>query len=133
VKVPVGPAGLFRLPTDSFPRNETGLSDGSCSRFCLTVANQHHISSSYSSNHIMSTPSFSQYGSELSPDLYHDPHSSMLLSVPTSGGRNITVPDFRMGRGSFLPEVARFGNDFRRVMPSGDAGMLFEHGYGLGH
>jgi len=57
----------------------------------------------------------------------------MLLSVPTSGGRNITVPDFRMGRGSFLPEVARFGNDFRRVMPSGDAGMLFEHGYGLGH
>ena len=133
MKVPVGPAGLFRLPTDSFPRNETGLSDGSCSRFCLTVANQHHISSSYSSNHIMSTPSFSQYGSELSPDLYHDPHSSMLLSVPTSGGRNITVPDFRMGRGSFLPEVARFGNDFRRVTPSGDAGMLFEHGYGLGH
>jgi len=133
VKVPVGPAGLFRLPTDSFPRNETGLSDGYCSRSCLTVANQHHISSSYPASHIMSTPSFLQYGSELSPDLYHDPHSSMLLSMPTSGGCNITVPDFRMGRGSFLPEVTRFGSDFRRVMPSGDDGMLFEHGHGLRH
>ncbi|PUZ65745.1 hypothetical protein GQ55_3G249700 [Panicum hallii var. hallii] len=133
VKVPVGPAGLFRLPTDSFPRNATGLSDGYCSRFCLTVANRHHISSSYPANHIMSNPSFSQYDLELSPDLYHDPHSSMLLSMPASGGCNITVPDFRMGRGSFLPEVLRFGNDLRRVMPSGDAGMLFEHGHGLGH
>jgi len=50
-----------------------------------------------------------------------------LLVVVTS------LPDFRMGRGSFLPEVTRFGSDFRRVMPSGDDGMLFEHGHGLRH
>ncbi|OEL24447.1 hypothetical protein BAE44_0014537 [Dichanthelium oligosanthes] len=130
VRVPVGPAGLFRLPTDSFPRNEMASSDGYGSRFSLIAANQLHISSSYPANHIMSAPSFLQYGSELSPDLYHDLHSSMLLSMPTSGGCNITMPDFRMGSRSFLPEVPRPGNDFRRVMPSGDAGTHFQYGHG---
>ncbi|TKW27012.1 hypothetical protein SEVIR_3G229000v4 [Setaria viridis] len=130
VKVPAGPAGLFRLPTDSIPRNEMASSDGYGSRFSLTAANELHVLTSYPANHIMSAPSFSQYGSELSPDPYHDPHSSMLLSMPTSGGYNITAPDFRMGSGSFLPEVSRFSNDFRRVMPSGNAGMHFQYGHG---
>ncbi|CAN6328058.1 unnamed protein product [Urochloa humidicola] len=112
VKVPAGPAGLFRLPTDSFPRNEMASSGSYGSRFSLTAANGLRISSSYPANHIMSAPSLSQYGSVLSPDPYHDPHSSILL---TSGGYDITVPDFRMGSGSFLPEVLRFGHDSRRV------------------
>ncbi|CAL4908458.1 unnamed protein product [Urochloa decumbens] len=130
VKVPAGPAGLFRLPTDSFPRNEMASSDGYGSRFSLTAANGLRISSSYPANHIMSAPSFSQYGSVLSPDPYHYPHSSVLLSMPTSGGYSITVPDFRMGSDSFCPEVLRFGHDSRRVMHSGDAGMHFQYGHG---
>ncbi|CAL4893832.1 unnamed protein product [Urochloa decumbens] len=130
VKVPAGPAGLFRLPTDSFPRNEMTSSDGYGSRFSLTAANGLRISSSYPANHIMSAPSFSQYGSVLSPDPYHYPHSSILLSMPTSGGYSITAPDFRMGSDSFCPEVLRFGHDSRRVMHSGDAGMHFEYGHG---
>nr|CAB3461320.1 unnamed protein product [Digitaria exilis] len=134
VKVPAGPAGLFRLPTDSFPKNEMVSSEGKnemVSRFNLTVANRLRISSSYSANHIMSAPSFLQYGSELSPDLYHGPHISMLLSMPTSGGYNISVPDLRVGSDSLLPEVSRFvNNDFRRVMPSGDASMHFQYGHG---
>ncbi|CAN6332887.1 unnamed protein product [Urochloa humidicola] len=127
VKVPAGPAGLFRLPTDSFPRNEMASSDTYGSRFSLTAVNGLCISSTYPANHIMSAPSLSQYGSVLSPDPYHDPHSSILL---TSGGYDITVPDFRMGSDSFLPEVLRFGHDSRRVMPSGDAGMHFQYGHG---
>ncbi|KAL5230839.1 hypothetical protein ABZP36_029615 [Zizania latifolia] len=38
VKVPVGFAGLFRLPTDSFVQNEVCSADGYDSRFSLTAA-----------------------------------------------------------------------------------------------
>uniref|UniRef100_A0A0A9E4V5 Uncharacterized protein n=1 Tax=Arundo donax TaxID=35708 RepID=A0A0A9E4V5_ARUDO len=129
VNVPVGPAGLFRLPTDSFPRNEMASSDGYGSRFTLTATSQLHISSSYPAHHIMSAPSFSQYGSGFSPDTYYDPHGSMLLPMPTADGCSIPVSDFRIGGGSFIPEVQRPGNDFRRVMPSGNAGMHFQYGH----
>uniref|UniRef100_A0A0A9DKF7 Uncharacterized protein n=1 Tax=Arundo donax TaxID=35708 RepID=A0A0A9DKF7_ARUDO len=70
VNVPVGPGGLFRLPTDSFPRNEMASSDGYGSRFSLTATRRLHISSGYPANHIVSTPSFSQYGSGFSSDTY---------------------------------------------------------------
>ncbi|CAN6337451.1 unnamed protein product [Urochloa humidicola] len=130
VKVPAGPSGLFRLPTDSFPRNDMPSSDGYGSRFSLTAANGLRILSSYPANHIMSAPSFSQYGSVLSPDPYHDPHGYMLLSMPTSGGYSITAPDFRMGSGSLCPEVLKFGHDSRRLMHSGDADMHFQYGHG---
>lgn len=130
VKLPASPAGLFRLPTDSIPRNEMASSDGYGSRFSLTAANELHVLTSYPANRIMSAPSFSQYGSELSPDPYHDSQSSMLLSMPTSGGYNITAPDLGVGSGSFLPETSRFGNDFIRVLPFGNAGMHFQYCHG---
>ncbi|KAJ1263147.1 hypothetical protein BS78_09G161700 [Paspalum vaginatum] len=130
-KVPVGPAGLFRLPTDSFPRNVMASSDGYGSRFSLTSPSPPYISSSYHDNHFMPIPSFSQYGSGWSLDPYYDdPRSSMLPSMRIAGWHSVPVSDFRIGDGSFLPEVPRPGNDFRRVMPSGDAGTNFQYGHG---
>jgi len=110
VKVPVGPAGLFRLPTDSFPRNEMASRDGYGSRFSLTSMSPSYVWSSYHADHIMPALSFSDYGSGLSLDPYYDPPSSMLLSMPAAGGRSVPVSDFRIGDGSFLREVPRPGN-----------------------
>lgn len=131
IKVPVGPAGLFRLPTDLFPRNEMVPSVGYGSRFSLTSTSSPYISSSYHANHVMPNRSFSQYGSGLSMDQCHDPHSSMLSSLTTDGWHSFTVSEFITGNGSFLPEVPRPGNDFRRgMMPSGDVDTHFYHGRG---
>jgi hypothetical protein len=63
VKVPVGPAGFFRLPTDSFPRNEMASRDGYGSRFSLTSMSPPYVWSSYRADHIMPALSFSHYGS----------------------------------------------------------------------
>lgn len=110
VKVPIGPAGLFRLPTDSFPGNEMASRDSCGSRFSLTSVSPPYVRPSYHADHIMPVLSFSHYGSGLSLDPYYDPPSSMLLSMPTAGGRSVPVSDFRIGDDSFLREVPRPGN-----------------------
>lgn len=110
VKVPIGPAGLFRLPIDSFPRDEMATRDGYGSWFSLTSVSPPYVSPSYHADHIMPALSLSQYGSGLSLNPYYDPHNSMLLSMPTAGGRSVPVSDFRIGDGSFLREVPRPGN-----------------------
>ncbi|WVZ98766.1 hypothetical protein U9M48_044157 [Paspalum notatum var. saurae] len=131
VKVPIGPAGLFRLPTDSFPRNEAASSDGYGSRFNLTPPRPPYISLSYHDNYFMPNSSFSQHGSGWSLDPYYDEsRSSMLPSMPIADWHSVPVSDFRIGDGSFLLEVPRPGNDFRRVVPSGDAGTNFKFGHG---
>ncbi|KAL6610306.1 hypothetical protein ACP70R_040275 [Stipagrostis hirtigluma subsp. patula] len=123
VNVPVGTAGLFRLPTDSFPRIEMASSG---SRFSLTSTNRLNISSSYHANNTMSMLSFSQYGSGFSMDPYYDRHSSMLLPVPSAGGSSIPVSDLRIGAGSFLPEISRPTKDLGRGVPPG--GVSFQCG-----
>ncbi|XP_044978766.1 uncharacterized protein LOC123446077 [Hordeum vulgare subsp. vulgare] len=114
-KIPVGPAGLFRLPTDSFPQNEVCSADGYGSRFSLASSRQTVFSGNPASNSML-TSSRPQYGSGFSPDPYYDLHSSMLLSMPTT--RNA----------SFIPEILRSSDDSRRGMSSGDAGMLSQYG-----
>ncbi|PNT71157.1 hypothetical protein BRADI_2g23810v3 [Brachypodium distachyon] len=124
-KVPVGPAGLFRLPTDLFPQNRACSTDGYGSRFSLT-SSQQTIYSSNPANNIMSTASLPQYGSQFSLNPYYHPHNSMLLLMPIDGGHNFPVSDFATGDGSFIPET-RSSNVLRRGMPSGDASMLFQY------
>lgn len=114
-KVPVGPAGLFRLPTDSFPQNEACSADGYGSRFSLTSSRQ-TVFSRNPASHIMLTSSRPQYGSGFSPNPYYNLHSSMLLSMPTTGDA------------SFTPEIPRSSDDSRRGLFSGDAGMLSQYG-----
>lgn len=118
VKVPVGLAGLFRLPTDSFAQNELCSADGYHSRFSLTATSRENLS-----NHFRANLSLSRYGSEFSPDPCFSARNSMLLSTPTFGGCSNPVSDFRVGDAYFPSEVPRSSN--RRGMPSGDQGMLF--------
>lgn len=73
-KVPVGPAGLFRLPTDSFPQNQVCSTDGYDSKFSLTSSRQ-TIFSRNPASHMVSTSSFPQYGSGFSLNPYYDHHS----------------------------------------------------------
>uniref|UniRef100_A0A0E0DS59 Uncharacterized protein n=1 Tax=Oryza meridionalis TaxID=40149 RepID=A0A0E0DS59_9ORYZ len=120
MKVPVGLAGLFRLPTDSFAQNELCSADGYRSRFCLTATSRENLS-----NHFRANLSLSRYGSEFSPDPCYSARNSMLLSTPTSGGCSNPVSDFRVGDASFPSEVPRSSN--RRGMTSGDQGMLFHY------
>jgi hypothetical protein len=104
-KVPVGHAGLFRVPTDSFPTNWMASSDGYGSRFSLSGTTQFNTSPSYAINLMRSNSLFSQYGSG------YYPHSSMLPPVPTAGGRSIPESDFRIGGTSFFPEIPRHQSD----------------------
>lgn len=120
VKVPVGLAGLFRLPTDSFAQNELCSADGYHSRFSLTATSRENLS-----NHFRANLSLSRYGSESSPDPCFSARNSMLLSTPTFGGCSNPVSDFRVGDAYFPSEVPRSSN--RRGMPSGDQGMLFHY------
>uniref|UniRef100_A0A0E0HF92 Uncharacterized protein n=1 Tax=Oryza nivara TaxID=4536 RepID=A0A0E0HF92_ORYNI len=120
VKVPVGLAGLFRLPTDSFAQNELCSADGYRSRFSLTATSRENLS-----NHFRANLSLSRYGSEFSPDPCFSARNSMLLSTPTFGGCSNPVSDFRVGDAYFPSEVPRSSN--RRGMPSGDQGMLFHY------
>uniref|UniRef100_A0A0D9WH41 Uncharacterized protein n=1 Tax=Leersia perrieri TaxID=77586 RepID=A0A0D9WH41_9ORYZ len=120
VKVPVGLAGLFRLPTDSFAQNEVCSADSYGSRFSLT-------SRQNLSNHFLANLSHSRYGSEFSADPYYNPRNSMLLSMPTVGGCSNPVSEFTARDASFLSEAPRFSNDLRRGTPSGDLGMLFHY------
>ncbi|TVU19602.1 hypothetical protein EJB05_35761 [Eragrostis curvula] len=119
--IQVGHAGLFRVPTDSFPTNWMASSDYYGSRFSLTGATQFNTSPSYTVNHIRSTSPISRYGSGCYP------RSSMLLPVPTADGCSIPESDFRIEGASFLPEPQRPRNDLIREMPSGDAGMFFQY------
>uniref|UniRef100_A0A0E0L359 Uncharacterized protein n=1 Tax=Oryza punctata TaxID=4537 RepID=A0A0E0L359_ORYPU len=102
VKLPVGLAGLFRLPTDSFAQNELGSAVGYRSRFTLTATSRQNLS-----NHFRANMSLSRYGSEFSPDPCYSARNSMLLSTPTFGGCSNPVSDFRVGDASFLSEVPR--------------------------
>ncbi|KAM0903967.1 hypothetical protein ACQ4PT_018313 [Festuca glaucescens] len=104
-KVPVGPSGLFRLPTDSFPQNEVCSTDGYGSKFSLT-SSQQTIFSRNPASHMMLTSSLYQHGSGFSPNPYYDPHSSMLLSKSAKG------------HASFIPEILRSSDYTRRGMPS---------------
>uniref|UniRef100_A0ACD5T9C2 Uncharacterized protein n=1 Tax=Avena sativa TaxID=4498 RepID=A0ACD5T9C2_AVESA len=114
-KVPVGPSGLFRLPTDLFPQNEVCSTDGYGSQFSLT-SSQQTIFSRNPASHMMLTSSHSQYGSGFSSNPYYNPRSSMLLSKSTKGDA------------SFIPEILRSSDDSRRGMPSRDAGMFTQYG-----
>lgn len=73
-KISVGPAHLFRLPTDSFPENEACSTDGYGSQFSLSSSRQTIFSRNLAS-HMMSSSSFPQYGSGFSPNPYYDPRS----------------------------------------------------------
>ncbi|KAL5202384.1 hypothetical protein ABZP36_013336 [Zizania latifolia] len=119
-KVPVGLAGLFRLPTDLFAHNEVCSADGYDSRFSLTATSWQNLS-----NGFMSNLSLSRYGSEFSPDPYYNPRNSMLLSMPTGSNPG---SDLTMGEASFLPEISRSSNDLGRGVAPGDRGMLFHYG-----
>lgn len=104
-KIPVSSSGLFRLPTDSFPQNEVCSTDGYGSEFSL-VSSQQTIFSRNPASHMMPTSSLYQHGSSISPNPYHDPHSSMLLSKSAKGDA------------SFIPQIRRSSDDTRRGMPS---------------
>ncbi|GJM88738.1 hypothetical protein PR202_ga05291 [Eleusine coracana subsp. coracana] len=118
-KFPVGQAGLFRVPTDSFPTNWTASSDGYGSRFSLAGTTQFYTSPSYTVTHIRSTSLFPQYSSGCYP------HSSMPLPISTAGGCSIPESDFRIESASFLPEIPRPRDNLRKML-SGDAGMSFQ-------
>ncbi|GJN14554.1 hypothetical protein PR202_gb01396 [Eleusine coracana subsp. coracana] len=117
-KFPVGQAGLFRVPTDSFPTNWTASSDGYGS-FSLAGTTQFNTSPSYTVTHIRSTSLFPQYSSGCYP------HSSMPLPISTAGGCSIPESDFRIEGASFFPEIPRPRDNLRKML-SGDAGMSFQ-------
>ncbi|KAL5221783.1 hypothetical protein ABZP36_026496 [Zizania latifolia] len=121
IKIPVGAAGLFRLPTDSSP---------ACSGLSLrpaATARQNAFESNTASR-VTVAPSVLRDDPSFSAKQCYDPHSSMLLSVPTSGRCSSTSSDFTIGGASFLSGVPGLAEDFRKGRPLADADLFMQRG-----
>ncbi|XP_062226599.1 uncharacterized protein LOC133924880 [Phragmites australis] len=131
IKIPVSTPGLFRLPTDSFPVDQTMFSRNACgSEFSLGAASSRHAV--FASNPAATeVPTVSGGGSVFSAKQRCDLHSSALLSVPTSGRcSDIPRPDFTVGGTcTSLPfRIPGLKEDLRRGMPLGDEDLFMQRG-----
>ncbi|KAG8078527.1 hypothetical protein GUJ93_ZPchr0007g4047 [Zizania palustris] len=123
IKIPVGAAGLFRLPTDSSP---------ACSGLSLrpaATARQNGFESNTASR-VTVAPSVLRDDPSFSAKQCYDPHISMLLSVPASasGRCSSTSSDFTIGDASFLSGVPGLAEDSRKGRPLADADLLMQRG-----
>ncbi|XP_062207509.1 uncharacterized protein LOC133909203 [Phragmites australis] len=134
VKIPVSTPGLFRLPTDSFPADQTMFSSNAYGPgLSLGAAASRHAG--FTSNPAAhgtaapEVPSVSGDGSGFSAKQRYDLHSSALLSVPTSARcSDIPRPDFTVGSTSFPFGIPGLKEDLRRGMPLGDADLFMQRG-----
>lgn len=130
IPITISAAGLFRLPTDSFPKDEMLSSSINAYDlgFSLRETARHNAFLSNPATHVAVSPSFSRDDSGFSAEQYYDPHSSVLLTVPTSGRCNIPSSDLTIGGTSFLSGIPGLGEDLRRGRPLGDADLFMQRG-----
>ncbi|KAF0919873.1 hypothetical protein E2562_032158 [Oryza meyeriana var. granulata] len=130
IKMPICTAGFFRLPTDSFPKDEM-LS--SCSKYGSelnvrpTATNQQKAFASDTA-HVTVAPSVIRDDHGFSAKQCYDSHSSVLLSVPTSGRCSTLSSDFNIGGVSFLSGISGLAEDFREGRPFSDADLFMQRG-----
>uniref|UniRef100_J3L607 Uncharacterized protein n=2 Tax=Oryza brachyantha TaxID=4533 RepID=J3L607_ORYBR len=124
IKIPICTAGLFRLPTDSFPKDEM-LS--SCSKYGSelnlgpTAAPRKNAFASNADARITVAPSVIRDDHGFSAKQCYDPHDSVLLSVPTSGRCSTRSSDFTIG----IPGLAE---DYRKGRSLSDADLFMQRG-----
>uniref|UniRef100_A0A0E0CAJ5 Uncharacterized protein n=1 Tax=Oryza meridionalis TaxID=40149 RepID=A0A0E0CAJ5_9ORYZ len=132
IKIPICIAGLFRLPTDSFPKDEM-LS--TCSKYGGSELNLRPIAAARQNAFVSNTadrdtvaPSEIRDDHGFSTRSCYDPHSSGLLSVPTSGRCSTPSSDFTIRGACFLSGIPGLAEDFRKGRPLADAGLFMQRG-----
>ncbi|KAG8054688.1 hypothetical protein GUJ93_ZPchr0001g30014 [Zizania palustris] len=132
IKIPIGAAGLFRLPTDSFPKDEMlsrcSSTYGSVLGLRPTATTlQNDLASNTAASRVTVAPSMLRDDPSFSAKQCYDPRSSMLLlSVPASGRcSGTTSSDFTVGGASVLSGIPGLAEDF---MMRADADLFMQLG-----
>uniref|UniRef100_A0A0D3EWH0 Uncharacterized protein n=1 Tax=Oryza barthii TaxID=65489 RepID=A0A0D3EWH0_9ORYZ len=132
IKIPICIAGLFRLPTDSFPKDEMlstcNKYGGSELNLRPTAAAPQNAFVSNTADRVTVAPSEIRDDHGFSTRPCYDPHSSGLLSVPTSGRCSTPSSDFTIRGASFLSGIPGLAEDFRKGRPLADADLFMQRG-----
>uniref|UniRef100_A0A0D9V801 Uncharacterized protein n=1 Tax=Leersia perrieri TaxID=77586 RepID=A0A0D9V801_9ORYZ len=131
IKIPICTAGLFRLPTDSFPKDEM-LS--SCSKYGSelnlrpTATTRQNAFAGNTAARETIAPSVLRDDHILPAKQCYDPQSSVLFSVPTSGRCSTPGSDFTIGGASFHSGIPGLAEDFRKGRTLSDADLFMQRG-----
>ncbi|KAL5227030.1 hypothetical protein ABZP36_015295 [Zizania latifolia] len=133
IKMPIGAAGLFRLPTDSFPKDEMLSRCSSTYGFSVQGLRPRAttLQNDFASNtaaRVTVAPSMLRDDPSFSAKQCYDPHSSMLFSVPATGRCSGTRSSDCIGGASFLSGIPGLAEDFMKRMPLADADLFMQRG-----
>ncbi|OAY76780.1 hypothetical protein ACMD2_19909 [Ananas comosus] len=115
LKIPAGSAGLFRLPTDSFPKADYSGSASHIAELSL-VADSNSLLAGAGPEFSMSRQGFDPQG--------------ILIPVTNSSGYNIAYSDLSIGRPSCPSGISPLYGDLGDGMPTGDRLANFYGGEG---